>query len=377
MKCIYNGPWTLAGLACAILAAIALLSLLSCGESGRAETNNEHHMDNKDWKTIYLAGGCFWGVEKYLSLIPGVKKTEVGYANGSTPSPTYEEVCRGGTGHAETVKVTYDPEEVSLPFLLEQYYAVIDPLSVNRQGNDAGVQYRTGIYYTDESDKAIIETSLRRLQQHFKHPLAIELQPLLQYSRAEERHQRYLDKNPGGYCHLSAAQFQLASRAREPRPVYRKKTDEELQRILTPEQFAVTHKNATEPPFRNAYYSNEQPGIYVDVTTGEPLFLSTDKFDSGCGWPSFSRPIQETLIQEKQDFSHGMKRTEVRSKTGDAHLGHVFPDGPKDRGGLRYCINSASLKFIPEQDMESQGYGSYIRLLHQPQERRKNGAGEK
>lgn len=338
--------------------------LFSCGEKGQASSNDKPHMDNKDLKTIYLAGGCFWGVEKYFSLMPGVKETEAGYANGSTASPTYEEVCSGKTGHAETVKVVFDPEELSLPFLLERYYSIIDPVSVNKQGNDRGIQYRTGIYYADEKDKPVIETSLKRLQQHFRQPLAIEVQPLRQFSRAEKYHQRYLDKNPGGYCHIPPAKFREASQARENEPVYRKKSDEELRRVLTREQFAVTRNNATEPPFRNEYFNNDRPGIYVDVTTGEPLFLSTDKFDSGCGWPSFSRPIKEELIQEKQDFSHGMRRTEVRSKTGDAHLGHVFTDGPKEQGGLRYCINSASLKFIPEQDMEAQGYGKYLPLLH-------------
>lgn len=338
--------------------------LFSCGEKGQASSNDKPHMDNKDLKTIYLAGGCFWGVEKYFSLMPGVKETKVGYANGSTASPTYEEVCSGKTGHAETVKVVFDPEELSLPFLLERYYSIIDPVSVNKQGNDRGIQYRTGIYYADEKDKPVIETSLKRLQQHFRQPLAIEVQPLRQFSRAEKYHQRYLDKNPGGYCHIPPAKFREASQARENEPVYRKKSDEELRRVLTREQFAVTRNNATEPPFRNEYFNNDRPGIYVDVTTGEPLFLSTDKFDSGCGWPSFSRPIKEELIQEKQDFSHGMRRTEVRSKTGDAHLGHVFTDGPKEQGGLRYCINSASLKFIPEQDMEAQGYGKYLPLLH-------------
>ena len=248
--------------------------------------------------------------------------------------------------------------------LLERYYSIIDPVSVNKQGNDRGIQYRTGIYYADEKDKPVIETSLKRLQQHFRQPLAIEVQPLRQFSRAEKYHQRYLDKNPGGYCHIPPAKFREASQTRENEPVYRKKSDEELRRVLTREQFAVTRNNATEPPFRNEYFNNDRPGIYVDVTTGEPLFLSTDKFDSGCGWPSFSRPIKEELIQEKQDFSHGMRRTEVRSKTGDAHLGHVFTDGPKEQGGLRYCINSASLKFIPEQDMEAQGYGKYLPLLH-------------
>lgn len=338
--------------------------LFSCGEKGQASSNDKPHMDNKDLKTIYLAGGCFWGVEKYFSLMPGVKETEAGYANGSTASPTYEEVCSGKTGHAETVKVVFDPEELSLPFLLERYYSIIDPVSVNKQGNDRGIQYRTGIYYADEKDKPVIETSLKRLQQHFRQPLAIEVQPLRQFSRAEKYHQRYLDKNPGGYCHIPPAKFREASQARENEPVYRKKSDEELRRVLTREQFAVTRNNATEPPFRNEYFNNDRPGIYVDVTTGEPLFLSTDKFDSGCGWPSFSHPIKEELIQEKQDFSHGMRRTEVRSKTGDAHLGHVFTDGPKEQGGLRYCINSASLKFIPEQDMEAQGYGKYLPLLH-------------
>ena len=161
MKRIYHGPWTLAGLACAILAAVAMLSFFSCGEKGQASSNDKPHMDNKDLKTIYLAGGCFWGVEKYFSLMPGVKETEAGYANGSTASPTYEEVCSGKTGHAETVKVVFDPEELSLPFLLERYYSIIDPVSVNKQGNDRGIQYRTGIYYADEKDKPVIETSLK------------------------------------------------------------------------------------------------------------------------------------------------------------------------------------------------------------------------
>ncbi len=197
MKHIYHGPWTLAGLACAILAAVAMLSFFSCGEKGQASSNDKSHMDNKNLKTIYLAGGCFWGVEKYFSLIPGVQETEVGYANGSTPSPTYEEVCSGKTGHAETVKIVFDPEELSLPFLLERYYSIIDPVSVNKQGNDRGIQYRTGIYYADEKDKPVIETSLKRLQQNFRQPLAIEVQPLRQFSRAEKYHQRFLDKNPG------------------------------------------------------------------------------------------------------------------------------------------------------------------------------------
>lgn len=356
--------WRMSWLACSILALIALVYLPSCGDRGQAHQGTEEQKESKDMKTIYLAGGCFWGVEKYLSLLPGVKGTETGYANGSTTNPTYEEVCRDGTGHAEAVKVVYNPEEISLPFLLEKYYAVIDPVAINRQGNDKGVQYRTGIYYTDEADKPIIEASLKDLQKQYSQPLAIEVQPLRQFAKAEEYHQNYLDKNPGGYCHIPQARFTDASRSKDPsKPRYEKKSDEELKRILTPTQFEVTRKNATEAPFRNEYFDNTRQGIYVDITTGEPLFVSTDQFDSGCGWPSFSRPIKDSLIQENTDLTHGMKRTEVRSKTGDAHLGHVFTDGPTDKGGLRYCINSASLKFIPKEEMEAKGYGQYIPLL--------------
>lgn len=317
-------------------------------------------------KTIYLAGGCFWGVEKYFSLIPGVLETETGYANGSTENPTYEQVCHNNTGHAETVKVVYDPAKLSLPFLLGKYYEVIDPTSVNKQGGDKGIQYRTGIYYTDMDDKPVIDQSLAVLQKKIGKKVAVESGPLRQFFRAEEYHQDYLDKNPSGYCHIPSSKFKEAQQARDPslpNETYVRKTRQELKKILTPEQFEVTQNNATETPFRNAYFDNRQEGIYVDVTTGEPLFVSTDQFDSGCGWPSFSKPIKESLISETRDPSHGMIRTEVRSSTGNAHLGHVFNDGPKEKGGLRYCINSASLKFIPKADMEKEGYARYLPLL--------------
>ena len=293
MKRIYHGPWTLAGLACAILAAVAMLSLFSCGENGQAGNKNRHHMDNKDLKTIYLAGGCFWGVEKYFSLIHGVKETEVGYANGSTASPTYEEVCSGRTGHAETVKVVFDPEELSLPFLLEQYYSIIDPVSVNKQGNDRGVQYRTGIYYTDEKDKPIIEASLKRLQQHFKQPVAIEVQPLRQFSRAEKYHQRYLDNNPGGYCHIPPGKFQEAAQAREAAPVYRKKPDDELRRSLTPEQFAVTRNNATEPPSATNISITTSPAFMWTLRRGNPCFFPRTSLIPAAAGPASPGPSRK------------------------------------------------------------------------------------
>lgn len=342
---------------------ILLFLLLSLPTNGENTTQPNVKMPTK---TIYFAGGCFWGVEKYFSLIPGVTGTETGYANGKTSNPTYQEVCKGDIGHAETVRVTYNPDIISLPFLLEQYYQVIDPTSVNKQGNDEGVQYRTGIYYTDPADKPIIDQSLAELQKKFFRTLAIEVSPLHQFAKAEEYHQNYLDKNPAGYCHIPPAKFEQAQQAKEikiPLSIYHKKSQDELKKLLTPIQYKVTQENATETPFQNEYYNNKKVGIYVDITTGEPLFISSDQFDSDCGWPSFSRPIAPQLVAERTDNTQGMIRTEVRSKSGDAHLGHVFNDGPTEKGGLRYCINSASLRFIPRDEMEQRGYGKYLPLL--------------
>lgn len=306
---------------------------------------------------IYLAGGCFWGSEKYLSSIPGVVATEVGYANGTTDSPTYEEVCHQNTGHAEAVRVNYDPKTLSLEFLLELYYDSVNPLSLNRQGGDVGKQYRTGIYYTNEADLPVIEQSLARLQQRYDCPIAIEAKPLLNYSPAEEYHQKYLDKNPGGYCHIGPAQFEKAKQAVVDPALYELPEAESLRSSLTPLQYKVTQHQATEPPFQNEFDHLFRSGIYVDITTGEPLFSSSDKFDSGCGWPSFAKPIDPNVVREKNDSSHGMIRTEVKSRVGNAHLGHVFPDGPKELGGQRYCINSAALRFVPKEEMEQEGYG--------------------
>lgn len=314
-------------------------------------------------KEIYLAGGCFWGTEKYFQSVPGVLLAEVGYANGNTTNPTYEDVCYRNTGHAETVKIIYDDEKIGLPYLLDLYYDVIDPVSVNRQGNDVGIQYRTGIYFTDPDDESIILESIQNLQKSYKERIAIEIKPLDNYYKAEEYHQKYLDKNPHGYCHIGIEKFVQAEKALDPTRRYQKRSREELKESLSNLQFEVTQNNKTEPPFRNLYNNVFDEGIYVDITTGEPLFVSTDKFESGCGWPSFSRPIDDELIKKVKDLSHGMIRTEVRSATGNAHLGHVFTDGPKDQGGLRYCINSASLRFIPKERMEQEGYGEYLKLL--------------
>lgn len=310
-------------------------------------------------KTIYLAGGCFWGVEKYFSLIMGVMSTEAGYANGITECPTYEEVCHKSTGHAEVVKVEYNSKQITLDELLRLFFQVIDPTLLNRQGNDIGTQYRSGIYYIDKEDKAIIDKAILNLSQEYASPIQVEIMPLANYYRAEDYHQKYLEKHPLGYCHIGQADFQRA-RGYQSQKKYRQKSQQELQETLTPLQYQVTVANATEPPFSGEYNEHFAKGIYVDITTGEPLFSSKDKFDSGCGWPSFSRPIAQSLVKEIVDNSYGMRRTEVRSASGDAHLGHVFNDGPIRQGGLRYCINSASLRFVPEKDMQKEGYGEYV-----------------
>jgi len=320
-------------------------------------------MKNRD-DEIYLAGGCFWGTEHFIKQIRGVRETQVGFANGHTENPSYEDVCRRGTGHAETVRVRYDKKTAPLSFLLDLYYKTIDPTSLNRQGGDAGTQYRTGIYYTAAEDRPVIEKSLAELQARIGKPVAIEVKPLENFYPAEDYHQAYLDKNPHGYCHIDPALFTLA-KAAAPAPRFERPDTAALKNALSPLQYEVTQNAATERPFANDYWDRFEDGIYADITTGEPLFISTDKFESGCGWPSFSKPIDKALIDERADKSHGMARVEVRSKTGNAHLGHVFADGPSDRGGLRYCINSASLRFIPKSRMAEEGYGEWLPLFDQ------------
>ena len=314
-------------------------------------------------KEIYLAGGCFWGTEKYFSKVGGVVETDVGYANGNTQNPTYEEVCHHNAGHAETVRVLYNPSVISLEFILNLYYEVINPTSLNRQGGDTGTQYRTGIYYVDADDEEIIQNSINKLQEKYDKPIAIEVQPLKNYYPAEEYHQKYLDKNPNGYCHIGHEHFEKAESARDFSVIYKPQPIEELKKILSELQYEVTQNSATEPPFSNEYFDNFEPGIYVDITSGEPLFVSSDKFESGCGWPSFSKPIDRKSLNELTDKTYGMIRTEVRSNKGNAHLGHVFTDGPVEAGGLRYCINSASLLFIPMDQMVNKGYGHLLHLV--------------
>lgn len=308
---------------------------------------------------IYLAGGCFWGLEEYFSRISGVLETSVGYANGQVETTNYQLIKE--TDHAETVQVIYDEKAVSLREILLYYFRVIDPLSVNQQGNDRGRQYRTGIYYLEEADLPTINTVVREQELLIGRKIAVEVEKLRHYILAEDYHQDYLKKNPGGYCHIDVrdAEKPLIDAAD-----YEKPSQAVLRENLSEESYRVTQEAATEAPFSNAYDQTFEEGIYVDITTGEPLFFAKDKFASGCGWPSFSRPISKELIHYYQDLSHGMERIEVRSRSGNAHLGHVFTDGPQELGGLRYCINSASLRFIAKDEMEESGYGYLLPYLN-------------
>ncbi|MDE6052015.1 MAG: peptide-methionine (S)-S-oxide reductase MsrA [Paramuribaculum sp.] len=314
-------------------------------------------------KSIYLAGGCFWGTEHLFSLVGGVTSTTVGYANSLIPSPTYQQVCTGLTGAAETVRVDYDPDRIGLSNLLDLYFRSIDPTSLNRQGGDQGTQYRTGIYWTDPADRETIDAMLAMLQRRHSEPLAIESGELRNFYPAEDYHQQYLDKNPGGYCHVNPALFDEARQMGRTTTTSSKIDKSELRQRLTPLQWEVTQCGATERPFDNEYDHEFRPGIYVDVTDGTPLFVSTRKYNSGCGWPAFTRPITPDLLTEHLDTSYGRRRTEVRSASSGAHLGHVFPDGPAADGGLRYCINSAALRFIPQAEMAAAGYANLLPLL--------------
>ena len=318
-----------------------------------------------DLRDMYFAGGCFWGVAEYFSRIPGVYGVTVGYANGIKEHPTYEEVCSGKTGHAETAHIRYDPQAVSLKTLAEQFCKIINPTSVNRQGNDVGSQYRTGMYYVNNEDKTILASVLADVQKKHNKPLAVELLPLKNYYLAEAYHQDYLKKNPGGYCHISfdsLKDLQTEKTALVDPGKYSKPSDAELKQTLTPEEYDVTQRAGTERAFSGKFWDHKAPGIYVDIVTGEPLFSSADKYDSGSGWPSFTKPIDPAVLVEHEDTSHGMARVEVKSRVGNSHLGHVFNDGPKDKGGLRYCINSAAIRFIPYEEMDKQQYGA-LKLL--------------
>ncbi len=292
----------------------------------------------------------------------GVERVVSGYTGGHVDNPTYQQVCSETTGHLEAIEVTFDPEVISYEELLRIYWRQIDPTDGGGQFNDRGESYRPAIFYHSEEQRDAAERSKQEVENsgRFERPIEVEIRPAKTFWEAEDYHQDYYKKNPFRY-----EMYRVGSgRAKFVKEAWSdKKQKQELKDRLTPMQFKVTQENGTEPPFQNEYWDEEREGLYVDVIDGTPLFTSRDKFQSNCGWPSFARPIEEKQLDVNMDTTHHMVRTEVRSKHADSHLGHLFDDGPKELGGLRYCINSASLRFIPKEELESAGYGEYKHLF--------------
>ncbi len=310
-----------------------------------------------------FAGGCFWCMVKPFDQFEGVKSVVAGYTGGHKEDPTYEEVCTHTTGHYEAVQVTYDAEKLDYLELVEAFFKSIDPTDAGGQFHDRGESYKTAVFYHDEVQRQIAENYKEELERsgRFNKPIATAIIPAVKFYSAESYHQDYYKNNPFRYnlYYKGSGREGFIDKYWHTTPY----SQEELKKQLTDIAYKVTQENGTELPYNNAYYDHFEEGIYVDIVSGRALFSSRHKFDSGCGWPAFSSSIAKSNIREKEDLTHGMVRTEVRSTYANSHLGHVFKDGPEEAGGLRYCINSAALRFIPKDKMLEEGYGEYLGQL--------------